>query len=53
MAAIQPMSWRSVENRAAFSTGRTFPPFVDKAAPLSTLRPQPPPLPPGEGWGEG
>ncbi len=51
MAAIQPMSWRSVENRAAFSTGRTFPPFVDKAAPLSTLRLLTAPSPSGRGLG--
>ncbi|SCZ48087.1 hypothetical protein SAMN05216279_11990, partial [Pseudomonas oryzihabitans] len=31
MAAIQPMSWRSVENHAAFSTGQAPAPFVDKA----------------------
>ncbi len=37
MAAIQSVSWRSVENRAAFSTVQAPVPIVDQAAPLFTL----------------
>ena len=39
MAAIQPMSWRSVENHAAFSTG-TFRLSVDKVK--AAIHPTPP-----------
>ncbi len=50
MAAIQPMSWRSVENHAAFSTG-TFRLSVDKVKAAINLRLPTAPSPSGRGLG--